>query len=98
MFGRISINGSVEWLGVPDFHKTNVQACTANLLAPYPNWGDGGSATNLNWCSQYRGASGSFFVPWNHPVRVLPVYHYRISENMRAAAHRVCDDLLCLLI
>ena len=39
-------------------------------------------------------ASVSVSVPWNHPVRVLPVYHYRILENTHAAARCVRDDLL----
>ena len=94
MFGINSINGSVEWLRVPDFLRTNGPAWTANLLAPHPSWGGGGSTTNPNWGSKYGRVSGSVSVPRNRPVCVLPIFHRRISENMRTAAHRVCDNLL----
>ena len=33
-------------------------------------------------------------IPWNHPDRVLPVYHQMIFDNTRSAACRACDDLL----
>ena len=39
MFGRNYINGSVEWLGVPDFLRNYGPHWTLNLLAPYANWG-----------------------------------------------------------
>ena len=94
MFGINSINGSVQWLGVPDFLRTNGPVWTANLLAPHPSWVDKGSRTNLSWVSQSGGHSDSFFIPWDRPVRVLPVYHRRIFENLCAAARCVCDDLL----
>ena len=92
MFIRNSINGSVEWLGVPDLLSTNGPACTVNILAPHPSWRDRGSSTNPNWVSQSGGVFGSVSIPWNHPVRFLPVYHCRVFENMRAAAHvrRAC--------
>ena len=48
MFGRISINGSVEWLGVTDFQRTYGPSSTSNLLAPRHSWVDGGSTTNSN--------------------------------------------------
>ena len=76
----------MEWLDVPDLHRTDGTAWTANLLAPCSSWGDGGTTTNQNWGSQSGGSSGSFSIPWNRPVRVLPVYRHRISENTRAAS------------
>ena len=30
----------------------------------------------------------------NRPVRVLPFYHRKMFENMRASAHRIRDGLL----
>ena len=39
MFGRIYINGSVEWLGVPDFLRNDELTWTLNLLDPYANRG-----------------------------------------------------------
>ena len=35
-FGRNSINGSVEWLGFPDFLRTDGPTWTENVLAPHP--------------------------------------------------------------
>ena len=93
MFVKIYINGSVEWLGIPDFHRTDGLAWTAIILDPRPSLGDGGYTTNTNWGSQYGGVSGSVAVPWNFPVRVLPVYRHRILQNTRAAARRVREDL-----
>ena len=55
MLGRISINGSVEWLGVPDFYRTNGPAWTDNILNPRPSWGEGVSTTNPNWDIQSGG-------------------------------------------
>ena len=74
MFSSKSINGSVEWMGVPEFLRTNGPAGTANILSPCPSWVDRGSVTNLNWGSQYRGCSYNVSVPWNYPIRVLLVY------------------------
>ena len=93
-FGRNSFNGSVEWLGLPDFLGNYEPPWNFNLLATYTSWGDRGSSNNTNWDSQPRGGSDSISVPWNLPVRVLPVYQQRVFENIRSAARHVCDDLL----
>ena len=63
MFGNFSINRSVEWLGITDFHRTNGPPWTANILSPSPSWETGGSTTNPNWGSQYGRASESVSVP-----------------------------------
>ena len=34
IFGRICINGSVEYLDVPDLHRTGGPSCNDNLMAP----------------------------------------------------------------
>ena len=94
MFGINSINGGVQWLGVPNFLRTYGPAWTANLLATHPSWGDQGSINNYNWGSQSRGNSDSFSILWNRPTRVYPVYHHRIFENTHAAAPRVRDNIL----
>ena len=78
---RISINGSVEYLGVPGFHRTGGTFWAANLLAPRSSWGDSGTTTNQNCGSQPWVPSGSVAVPWNHPIFVLPVYVRRILEK-----------------
>ena len=48
IFGRISINGSVEWLGAPEFHRTDGPAWTANILATRSICKNGGTTTNQN--------------------------------------------------
>ena len=47
--GQISINGSVEYLGIPDFHRVSGPFWDDNLLAPCYSWGFGGTNTNQNW-------------------------------------------------
>ena len=49
MLSRNSINGSVEWLDVPDFMRNNGPPWTLNLLTPYASWEDRGSITIPNW-------------------------------------------------
>ena len=46
MIRRKCINGIFEWMGIPDFLRTNGPPWTANILAPYANWGRGGSSTS----------------------------------------------------
>ena len=94
IFGRIFINGNVEYLGIPDFHRTVDPAWTAYILSPRSSWGEGDTTTNKNWGSQLGGDSGSVAVPWNCPVCVLPVYRRRVLESMRSAAHCVRDNRL----
>ena len=92
ILSRVSINGSVELLGVPEFHRNGGPFWTTNLLSPHPSWVNGGTITNKNRISQPGITSGSVAVPWNCPVCVLPVYVRRLSENTRAAVHCVRDD------
>ena len=94
MFGRNSMNGCVQWLGIPNFLKTDGTAWNDNPLAPHPSWGDEGPSTNPNWGSQSPHHSDSISVRWNRPVCIIPVHHHMISENTRATACHVCDDIL----
>ena len=48
ILGQISINGSVEYLGIPDFHRTSEPFWDDNILAPSSSWGYGGTTTNKN--------------------------------------------------
>ena len=44
IFGRISINVSIKWLGVPiPFYDTARVPWVDNILDPYLRWGDGDS-------------------------------------------------------
>ena len=94
MFGRNYIDGSVKWLGVPDFLRNDGPPWNLNLLATYDNWGSRGSSTNANWGSGSGGNCNSDSVPWIRPDRVLPIYQRSVFENMRSAARRAHDDLL----
>ena len=78
MFCVNFINGNVQWLGIPDFLRTNGPPCTDNLLDPGPSWVYGGTTTNQNWGSKPRGPYGSVSVSWNCPVLVRPAYVRRI--------------------
>ena len=48
MLGVNSIDGSVQWLGVPALLSTNGTPWTFIILAPSPAWVTGGTATNPN--------------------------------------------------
>ena len=74
IISRISINGSVEHFGVPDFHRTGGTIWAANLLAPRSSWGDGGTTTNQNWLIQPWGPYGNVAAPWSRPIPVHPAY------------------------
>ena len=83
MFGINPINGSVQWLGVPDFLRTDGPAWNDNLLDPHTSWGDRGFSTNPKCINQ----SGGHFDSGNHPIRKLPVYHVgylKICAPLRA--------------
>ena len=94
IFGRIPINVSVEWLDVTDFHRSYGTAWTSNLLDPCSIWEVGGISTKQKWGIQSGGYYRNVSIPWNFPIRVLPVYHRRILENMRGAARHICDNQL----
>ena len=80
MFGRNYIDGSVEWVGIPDLLRNDVPPWTANILAPYHSWGYQGPSINLDWGSGFGGNSNSISVLWSLPTRVLPIYHWRVFE------------------
>ena len=94
MFGVNSIYGIVQWLGIPAPLSTDGPHCEYNILAPSPDWGTGGTATNPNWGSQPGGLYGVFSVLCSGPVRAMPDYVRRSPENTRSAARRICDNLL----
>ena len=49
MFEVNSINGSVQWLGVPDPLRTDGLPWTDNILSPSPALGTGSTDNNTNW-------------------------------------------------
>ena len=72
MFGVNSINGSIQWLGVPAPLRTDGPPWADNILVPIPAWGNGGTSTNSNWVSQPGGPYESAAIPWCGPVRAIP--------------------------
>ena len=94
MFDRKSINGSVRWIGVPNFQRNDGPTWTLNTMAPYTNWGDRGYSTSLNLVSDSGRYSNSISIKWNFTARVLPIYDRRIFENTRSAARCACGNLL----
>ena len=65
MFGRNYINGSVEWLGVPNLLSNDGPPWTLNLLAPYDDWRGRGSSTSPNLGSGSGGYHDGVFINWN---------------------------------
>ena len=51
IFCKKSINGSFEFLGIPDPLRTNRPYWIDNILVPITAWGVDGTVTNLNWGS-----------------------------------------------
>ena len=94
MFGRNYINGSVKWLGVPNFLRNYGLPWTLNLLAPYANWGGRGSSTSPKLGSGPGGYSDGVSINGNPPVRVLLIFHRRIFEKTRNATRRDGDNIL----
>ena len=86
MFGVNSINGSVKWLSVTEFLRTDGPPWTDNLLATSHSQVYGGAITNNNWGSQPCGPYGSVFVLWSGPFHVMPAYIHKIPENARDAS------------
>ena len=93
-FGRKLINGSSEWMGIPDFLRTDGPPWTANLLDPYADWGNGGTSTSQNLSSSSGGYSDSVHLNWNRPARYLTIFHRRVFKNTRSAGRRARGDLL----
>ena len=91
---KISINGSVEYLGIPDFHRTGGLFWAGNLLAPRYSWGGSGTTTNQNWVIPPGIPYGIVSVPWRVTIPTRPAYTLRIMENALAAACHACDDHL----
>ena len=94
MFGVNSINGSFQWLGVPDLLMTDVPPWTDYILAPITAWGNGGTDTNANWGRQPGGTYGSVAVLWIGTVHAMPAYAHSSPENTCIAARRVHGNIL----
>ena len=87
MFGRNSINGSVEWLGVRNLLRIDGPPWNLNILTPCANWGDRGSSISPNLGIGSGGCFCGVSINCNYPARVLPIYYRRIFDNTYTAAH-----------
>ena len=81
-------------MGVPDFLRSDGPPWTANILAPYADWGIGGPSSSQNLTSGSGEYSDSVHINWNQPDRNLPIYHLRVFENTYRAGRRSRDNLL----
>ena len=89
-----SINGTFEFLSVPDALRTKGPYWIYILLVPIPVWGVSGTMTNSNWVSLPGGLYDVVSVPWHAAVPACPAYLPRSPENILATSHRNCDNLL----
>ena len=71
IFCKKSINGSFEFLGVPDPLRTNCPPWIDNFLVPSSAWGVGVTVTNLNW--EVNLAASTEVFPYPGVVPSLPI-------------------------
>ena len=93
ILSKISINGSIEYLGIPKLHRTGGTIWDDNW-DPRSSWGEIGTTTNNNWVVYSGGTHGSVGVTWHVAVPDCSDYIPVSPENACTAACRVCDDHL----
>ena len=93
---QISINNSVQFLGIPDFFRGSGLSFFPKLQAPNDptGWGNGGTS-NKNWGVIPGGPHINTSVAWGTTISDRPAYMPRSPFNPRAAARRICDELIC---
>ena len=91
IIGQIFINGNVEYLGIPDFHRTSGPMWADNLLAPYYIWGDGGT-TKQNWLVHPEGPYSNVAMAWGTTIPARTTYMPMSPDNLCAAACHVHDN------
>ena len=93
--GKLSINGSVQILGIPDFVRNSTFSFIGNLQSPSMTtvWGHA-DTPNKNWVVRLGGPYRMYSVPWGSTVPVRLAYISRSPDNPRAAARRICYDFL----
>ena len=96
IIGKLYINGSIQFLGIPDFFGGNGLSFIKNLKSPTDSTGWGhGDTSNKNWGVMPGGAYINATVSWGTNILAHPAYIYRILVDPCTAACRVHDDLLC---
>ena len=91
IFGRVFINVSAEWLGVPATSCGTGVSWTENILVPNSRWGDVCFYERWALATHSRPRFGGRSVPWRGMAPFCPNYVPSSPENARARAHRVCD-------
>ena len=92
IFGHISINASVKWLGTSiPFYDTSGVPWIENILVPELRWGDGDSYKRWALENWSRPSFGGRSVSWRGTVPFCPNYLPSSPVNARAGLCRVCD-------
>ena len=94
MYGWKSINGSVEWLGVPTFLRNDGLPWADNILCPSLQWGVRGTYAIWYLESQSGGRYSGVDVPWCGAAPARAAYLPWSPENARATARRIYEALL----
>ena len=96
IIGQLCINGSIQFLGIPDFFRGSGLSFIEKLKSPTDSTGWGhGDTSNKNWGVMPGGAYINDTVSWGTNILAHPSYIYRSLVNPRNDVHRVRDDLLC---
>ena len=89
IYGRKSINGSVEWLGVPAPSCGTGFAWTENIFVTNSRWGDGRGYKRWAFATRSRPRFGGRSVPWRGAVPSFPNYvlgYVHLQERCLAQA------------
>ena len=91
--GRISINGSVKILGIPNFRRTSGPMYTNNLQDTHDTTGWGDSVnSNQNWGFQPGGPYSNVAMAWGTTIPAHTTYMPMSLDNLCAAACHVRDN------
>ena len=96
IIGKISINDSVQFLGVTAQAWGNGLPFLCNLQETYEatGWGSGNYSIQ-DWGGSMLDTNIITNIAWGASVNPLPAYLSRSPVNPRAAQHRVHNNLLC---
>ena len=95
IIGQLSVNNSVQFLGLSDQAWGSTLLYIANLLAQVEaKCGGSSNSSNKNWGGHFNNANSIINISWGDSVDAHPTYLPWISMNPHAAQRRVCDHLL----
>ena len=94
IIGQLSINNSVQFLGIPDHGGEGGLSFLYNLQAPAEaTWWGSGHTSIQNWGGSMFGPYSMTNVAWGASVNPRPSSLLWSLSNAHAARHRVCDNL-----